>query len=84
MIAKFFRSISAIGRIPIAFYKSGCSMVILALTGIYLLCERDVKAGSLGIEVYYAPMLDYILTAFLIFWAGMLLLDTIQKDIRRN
>ncbi len=84
MMIKFYRSVSLIGRIPIDFFKGGCSMIILALTGIYLLCERDVIKGSTGVELYYAPMLDYILTAFIIYWAGMFLLDLVQKDIRRK
>ncbi len=81
---RFYRSVSMIGRMPIDFFKSGCSLVILALTGVFLLCERDVLSGSIGVHIYYAPMLEYILTAFMIFWAGMLLLDLVQKDIRRN
>ncbi len=80
----FLREISMIGRIPITFFKGGCSLVILALTGIYLLCERDVMRGAVGVELHYAPMLEYILTAFIIYWAGMFLIDLVQKDIRRN
>lgn len=81
-IHKFHKLIGNIGRLPMIYFKAGCSLVILALTGIYLMCEREVLAGGVGVELYYAPMLDYILTAFIIFWAGMLLLDIIQKDIR--
>ena len=77
---KFLSAVSEIGRLPIRFYKSGSSIVILALTGIYLLCENDVRAGGVGVELYYAPMLDYILTAFLIFWAGMFILDLAEKE----
>ncbi|MGM9642741.1 MAG: hypothetical protein ACI3XI_05985 [Eubacteriales bacterium] len=83
-IHKFHKFVGNIGKIPIMFFKAGCTLVILALTGIYLLCEREVLKGGIGVELYYAPMLDYILTAFIIFWAGMLFLDIIQKDIRRK
>ncbi len=84
MAKRIMNAISMIDAVPITFFKGGCSLVILALTGIYLLCEKDVMMGSKGVELYYAPMLDYILTAFIIYWAGMLLLDLVQKDIRRN
>ncbi len=81
---KFFSAISQIGRLPIAFYKAGCSLVILALTGIYLLCESEVNSGGVGVELYYAPMLDYIFTTFLIFWAGMFVLDLAEREAKKN
>ncbi len=81
---KFFGAVSQIGKMPITFYKAGSSLVILALTGIYLLCETEVCSGGIGVEIYYAPMLDYILTTFLIFWAGMFLLDLVERDAKEN
>ncbi len=81
---RFLNAVSEIGMIPIVFFKAGCSMVIAALTGIYLLCYGEVKAGGVGVELYYAPMLDYILTTFIIFWVGMLLLDLVEREIKFN
>jgi len=81
---KFIYEISNIGQLPIVLYKSGCSLVILALTGIYLLCESEVLSGGIGVELYYAPMLDYILTTFILFWAGMFILDLAQRQTNKN
>jgi hypothetical protein len=44
------------------------------------MCCNDAQRGSIGLELYYAPMLEYILTAFIIFWGGMLLLDIAEKE----
>jgi len=68
-------------RLPIDFFKSGASLTLLALSGIYLLCDEEVAKGGIGVELYYAPMLDYILTTFMIFWVGMFLLDITEKEI---
>lgn len=84
IMKKFINAVSQIGRMPITFYKAGSSLVILALTGIYLLCEAEVDSGGVGVELYYAPMLDYILTTFLIFWAGMFLLDLAEREVKRS
>ena len=71
-------------KIQIAFYKFGTSLVILVLSGIYYLCEADVNTGGTGVELYYAPMLDYVLTAYIIFWAGTLLLDLLESTAINN
>lgn len=81
---KFLNEISNIGHLPIILYKSGCSLVILTLMGIYLLCESEVMSGGIGVELYYAPMLDYILTTFVIFWAGMFILDLVERSAKTN
>lgn len=81
---KIISAFSQIDRFPMAFYKAGASLVILALSGIYYLCEEEVERGGVGVELYYAPMLDYILTTFLIFWAGMLLLDLCFRERKAN
>lgn len=75
------REINKMAKLPIYFFKSGTTLVLLALSGIYLLCEDEVTRGGVGVELYYAPMLDYILTAFIIFWAGMFIIDITQKEI---
>ena len=75
---------SGIGKIQIAFFKFGVSLVILALSGIYYMCEAEVNSGGTGVELYYAPMLEYIFTTFIIFWAGTLLLDLVDKDARKR
>lgn len=62
------------------FFKFGCTLVLMALAGVYILCEQEVSAEGVGVELYYAPMLDYILTALLIFWAGMFLIDLAEKE----
>lgn len=67
-------------KMPIDFFKFGTSLILMALSGIYFLCEEDVSIGSVGIELYYAPMLDYILTTFIIFWAGMFIIDITQRE----
>ena len=72
---------SKMSRLPVNFFKFGASLTILALSGIYLLCDEEVAKGGIGVELYYAPMLDYILTTFIIFWVGMFLLDITEKDI---
>ena len=33
-------------KLPIAFFKSGASITLLALSGIYLLCEEEVARGG--------------------------------------
>lgn len=81
---KIIKSFSEIGRMQIAFYKFGASLVILALSGIYYLCEAEVIKGGVGVELYYAPMLDYILTTYIIFWAGTLLLDLLSRERKAN
>lgn len=82
---KYIRSIpleiDKMSRLPIDFFKFGTTLVLLALTGIYLLCEREVEVGGVGVELFYTPMLDYILSSFIIFWAGMFILDLTQKEI---
>ncbi len=81
---KILKPFSEIGKMQIAFYKFGSSLVILVLSGIYYLCEADANKGSVGLELYYAPMLDYILTTYLIFWAGTLLLDLLSRERKAN
>ena len=68
-------------KLPINFFKFGTSLILLALSGIYFLCEEDISRGSVGVEIYYAPMLDYILTTFMIFWVGMFIIDITQREI---
>lgn len=75
------KQINKMSHFTISFYKFGLSIVILALAGIYFLCEEDALNGSVGLEIYYAPMLDYILTTLCIFWAGTLLIDLTEKEI---
>ncbi len=72
---------SKMSRLPVDFFKFGTSLVLLVLSGIYLLCEEEVSNGGVGVELYYAPMLDYILTAFIIFWVGMFIIDITEKEI---
>ncbi len=81
---RLIQAFQEIGKIQIAFYKFGTSLVILVLSGIYYLCEADVNTGSTGVELYYAPMLDYVLTAYIIFWAGTLLLDLLERERKAN
>lgn len=85
MIKKYLSSMligfSKMGRLAINFFKFGSSLVLLALTGVYFLCEEEVTHGGVGVELYYAPMLDYILTAFIIFWVGMFIIDITEKEI---
>ncbi len=81
MVNKIMRSFSGIGNLAIYFFKAGTSLVILALTGLYLLCEAEAAMGGIGIALYYAPMLEYILTAFLIFWGGTFIIDIAEKEI---
>ena len=81
---RFFVEISRIGRTPMLLYRIGSSIVIAALCGIYCLCRADLASGSRGVELYYAPMLDYILTTFVIFWAGTLLFDLLERELKRK
>ena len=81
---KIFKKISEIEKIPMTFYKFGASLVILALCGIYYMCEAEVCVGSIGVELYYAPMLEYILMTYVIFWAGTLLLDLLHREKKAN
>lgn len=80
----FFNAIAEIGGSPMAIFKAGGSIVVAALASICRLCFADIKAGGVGVELYYAPMLDYILAAFVIFWAGMLLLDLCERQSKEN
>jgi hypothetical protein len=77
---RFFNEISRIGRSPMRLYQLGASIVITALCGIYYICEAEIYSGSRGVELYYAPMLDYIFATFLIFWVGMLLYDLLERE----
>ena len=81
---KILISFEKIGKIQMAFYKLGASIVILALCGVYFLCEADAQTGSIGLELYYTPMLEYILTTYIIFWAGTLLLDLLSREKKTN
>ena len=81
---KIFKKICEIEKVPMTFYKFGASIVILALCGIYYLCEDEVSMGGIGVELYYAPMLNYILTTYVIFWAGTLLLDLLHRERKAN
>ena len=44
------------------------------------MCYEEATKGSVGMALYYAPMLEYILTTFIIFWGGMFLLDLAEKE----
>lgn len=81
---RIIKPFNEIGKIQMDFYKFGASLVILALCGIYYLCQEEVSAGGIGVELYYAPMLDYILTTYIIFWAGTLLLDLLSRERKAN
>jgi hypothetical protein len=81
MIKKILIEFDRMGKLPINFYKFGVSITILALSGIYMLCESEVERGGVGVELYYAPMLDYIFATFTIFWAGMFIIDLTEKEI---
>lgn len=80
-INRMLEGFEKMSRLPIDFFKFGASLTLLALSGIYLLCDEEVARGGIGVELYYAPMLDYILTTFMIFWVGMFLLDITEKEI---
>ena len=71
---------SSIGRMPMIFFKSGCTAVIGALCGLCAMCYDEAARGGIGMELYYAPMLEYILATFIIFWGGMFLLDLAEKE----
>ena len=80
-INRMLEGFAKMSRLPVDFYKFGASLTLLALSGIYLLCDEEVAKGGIGVELYYAPMLDYILTTFIIFWVGMFILDITEKEI---
>jgi hypothetical protein len=44
------------------------------------MCYEDALKGGVGMELYYAPMLEYVMTTFIIFWGGMFLLDLAEKE----
>ena len=71
---------STIGKTPMIFFKIGCTTVIFALCGLCAMCYDEAIRGGVGMEIYYAPMLEYILTTFIIFWGGMFLLDLAEKE----
>lgn len=75
------KAFGGISYISTVFFKFGCTLVLMALAAVYILCDREVSAGGVGVELYYAPMLDYILTALLIFWGGTFLIDIAEKEI---
>ena len=80
MIKYLIFKFSCIGRIPIIFFKCGCTAVICALCALCSMCYDEFSRGGVGMALYYAPMLEYILTAFIIFWGGMFLLDLAEKE----
>ena len=80
MIKYLNTKFSTIGRMPIIFFKSGCTAVICALAGLCSMCYEEVLLGSSGMELYYSPMLEYIMAAFIIFWGGMFILDIAEKE----
>ena len=71
---------STIGRMPLNFFRIGGTAVIGALCGLCAICYDEASRGSVGMEIYFAPMLEYVLTAFIIFWGGMFLLDMAEKE----
>lgn len=81
ILNRLFIEFNRMTKLPIDFFKFGASITLLALSGIYLLCEEEVARGGVGVELYYAPMIDYILTTLLIFWAGMFIIDITEKEI---
>ena len=81
MIKYLSAKFSELGSMPMTFFKVGEGIVISALCGVCALCYEDSKRGSIGTEIYYAPMLEYILTSFIIIWGGTLLLDIAQKEM---
>lgn len=81
MIRYISQKFSALGDRPMTFFKVGATVVLAALCAICALCHDEAAIGGVGLELYYAPMLDYILTAFLIFWGGMFLLDLAEKEL---
>ncbi len=85
MFKKYFNlmlvGFSKMSSLTVNFFKFGASLTLLALSSIYILCEDEVAHGSVGVKIYYAPMLDYILTTLLIFWVGMFIIDITEKEI---
>lgn len=80
MIKYLNTKFSSIGRIPMLFFQLGSTVVIGALCSLCSMCYDDAVNGGVGMELYYAPMLEYILTTFIIFWGGMFLLDLAEKE----
>ena len=80
MIKYLSKKFSEIGALPMAFFKFGSTVVVSALLAICVLCYKESQLGSVGLELYYAPMLEYVLTAFIIFWGGTFLLDIAEKE----
>ena len=80
MIKYLSLKFSSIGRVPMMFFKFGGISVICALCGLCTMCYKDAIKGGLGMELYYTPMLEYILAAFIIFWGGMFVLDLAEKE----
>ena len=71
---------SAIGKMPLTFFKLGTTVVIAALCGLCSMCYDEAARGRTGMVLYFAPMLEYVLSAFIIFWGGMFILDIAEKE----
>ena len=71
---------STIGRMPLNFFRIGCTAVIGVLCTLCVMCYDEANRGSVGMEIYFSPMLEYVLTAFIIFWGGMFILDLAEKE----
>ena len=71
---------SSIGKLPLLFFRIGCTIVICSLCRLCTMCYEEATKGSVGMALYYAPMLEYIMTTFIIFWGGMFLLDLAEKE----
>lgn len=80
MIKYLVLKFNSIGILPMTFFKLGATVVIGALCGICAMCYDEAALGSTGMELYYAPMLEYVLASFIIFWGGTLLLDIAEKE----
>ena len=80
MIKYLNSKFSSLGRKPLLFFKFGCTVVIAALSGLCAMCYEEAVRGGVGMEIYYAPMLEYVMTTFIIFWGGMFLLDLAEKE----
>ena len=80
MIKYLNSKFSSIGRIPLLYFRFGCTVVICALCALCSMCYEDSLKGGSGLELYYAPMLEYVMTTFIIFWGGMFLLDLAEKE----
>lgn len=78
-ISGLLASVRSVCRESMLIFQLGTSAVMLVLSGILLLTEHDISAGSVGVTALYAPMTEYPLMTLLIVALGAAAVNRIRR-----